>query len=63
MQKIKENVMGRCVLFIQNMKPNIFDNESKNIFNNIVSYLGLLAMGTTKKRCIRLSLKVGHIKE
>jgi len=49
MQKIKENVMGRCVLFIQNMKRNIFDNESKNIFNNIVSYLVLLAMGLTKK--------------
>jgi hypothetical protein len=31
------------------MKPNISDNESKNIFNNIVSYLVLLAMGTTKK--------------
>ncbi len=36
-------------IFIQNVKPNIFDNESKNIFNNIVSYLVLLAMATTKK--------------
>jgi hypothetical protein len=39
------------------MKPNISDNESKNIFNDIVSYLVLLAMGTTKKKVYPIEFK------
>jgi hypothetical protein len=42
-------------LFIENMKPNIFNNESKDILNEIVE-CNVFLPWAHKRKCIRVSL-------